>query len=145
MSYEEKKYVGRMTCIKGAFKGALAREAKGMSKPACYLEFSTAEGIVSARVSNPMKAQDYYKVAKFLGALGKPVMIEDLAKAGQTKVLTGLTKLEGEELMLVVTPFEYKGKTYFSVTDFADKKYDTGIDPGPSHGGQDEDDAPLPF
>ena len=122
----EKQYLNKLCVIIGRLNDVLAREAKGKSKPACYLEFETAEGIVSARLSNPMQKRDFYTIAKFMGTLGKPVMVADLEKGGQTRIITSLRKYIGEELMLVVTPFEWAGKAFFSVTDFANIKFGDG-------------------
>lgn len=120
------KFVNRMGIFKAKLKQIIEREAKGKSKPAIYMEFVTPQGeVTSARLSNPMQKRDYYTVIKFLSSLGKVLTIDQLTKLGQRQTLSALQKYLGEEVMVVVTPFEWNGKTYWSVTDIFNKKFES--------------------
>lgn len=125
MSYgNQQRYVRELGVYSAVLKQAFARQQQGQSKPAIFIDFQTKDGsIASARLNNPIKKKDYFTLTTLFNAFGKVISYEDLQHASQDRCLTELAKYVGKEVLILVSPHEWKGKCIWNVSGFWAQKF----------------------
>lgn len=144
------QYIDELGIFKVKFKKVIQRQAKGMSKAACFLEFEDRlSRVTSFRMNNPLTKADFFNISRFIKAVsGKSVPTDALEKAGQSLVLLGLNKYVDLEVLAVITPFEFEDKqtkamkTMWKTELFIDPKFERKDNVASPSGGPSSD---IPF
>lgn len=115
------QFINQIGAFKVKINKVINKEAKGMAKPAYYVEFADDKGaVISTRLNKPLNEFDYAKIAKIL-SLFKGKIDKDMAKkAGETRSIQAINSLVGSELVVYVKVDDFKGKNFFQAFDFVD-------------------------
>lgn len=125
-------FINELGVFKAAIVRAFEREAKGKSKPACYIEFErlSDKAICSMRFSNPLMASDLFRISKLIKEIkGKMIKVDALKTRKQKETINYLNTFKGECVNIYVRPFEFEGKDgykgkMFNVEDVVNGKWE---------------------